>query len=183
MPRSHPALLLSLLLPSLASAAADGVKLTELNDRVRVEINGALFTEYIFSPKVHPWTATAKDGTVTTNWPQHVYFYPLLGPGGTAMTRHWPMKDLPGEDHDHPHHRSLWFSHGEVNGIDFWAETAKSGRIVHDKFLEVKGGKDSGVIRSDGKTQASSRVVTENSRQTSISRSNPSGSAAWRITS
>ena len=148
MPRNHLALLLSLLIPTLSSVAADGVKMTELSDRVRVEINGGLFTEYIFSPKVHPWTAKSKEGAVTTNWAKHVYFYPLLGPGGTPMTRNWPMKDLPDEDHDHPHHRSLWFSHGDVNGIDFWAETAKSGSIVHDQFLEVKGGKDSGVIRS-----------------------------------
>ena len=148
MPRNQLALLLVLLIPTLASAAADGVKMTELSDRVRVEIHGGLFTEYIFSPKVHPWTARSKEGAVTTNWAKHVYFYPLLGPGGTPMTRNWPMKDLPDEDHDHPHHRSLWFSHGDVNGIDFWAETAKSGSIVHDKFLEVKGGKDSGVIRS-----------------------------------
>jgi len=38
----------------------------------------------------------------------HVYFYPVIGPGGARMTRDYPMvKDSEGEDHDHPHHRSL----------------------------------------------------------------------------
>jgi hypothetical protein len=115
---------------SLPAFAADGVKITEQPDKLRVEINGELFTEYCF--KGAP----------------HVYFYPLLGPGGAPMTRNWPMKDVEGEEHDHPHHRSLWYSHGLVNGVDFWAEGAKAGKIVHDKFLEVKSGAQSGVIRS-----------------------------------
>jgi hypothetical protein len=68
------------------------------------------------------------------------------------MTRGWPMlNDVPGEEKDHPHHRGLWFSHGKVNGIDFWGEEAKSGKIVHDQFLEVKGGEKEGVIKSSCK--------------------------------
>jgi hypothetical protein len=127
---------------SAPAFAADGVKITEQPDKLRVEINGELFTEYCF--KGAP----------------HVYFYPLLGPGGAPMTRNWPMKDVPGEEHDHPHHRSLWFSHGAVNGVDFWAEGAKAGKIVHDKFLEVKGGAESGVIRSANKWIAPDGAVT-----------------------
>lgn len=112
-------------------AADEGVKLTQSADRVRVEINGALFTEYIFQ------------GT------NHVYYYPLLGPEGLPMTRNYPMRTgLPDEERDHVHHRSLWYSHGAVNGVDFWAESAKSGKILHDRFLEVKGGPEVGVIRS-----------------------------------
>ncbi len=123
-------------------------------DKIRVEIDGQLFTEYCF-----------------TGAP-HVYFYPLIGPGGARMTRDWPMKDSPGEDHDHPHHRSLWFAHGAVNGYDFWTESASFakgtpphplGEIHHDKFLEVKGGEKEGVIRdqlkwvtSDGTTPLTS---------------------------
>jgi hypothetical protein len=61
--------------------------------------------------------------------------YPIVGPEGTLMTRDYPMKDAPeGGTKDHIHHRSLWLTHGEVNGVDFWLEDAKkAGRIVHDK--------------------------------------------------
>ncbi len=107
-----------------------GVKISEEPDQLRIEINGQLFTEYHF--KGAP----------------HVYFYPVLGPGGVPMTRNWPMKQVEGEERDHPHHRSLWYCHGAVNGVDFWSESPKAGKILHDKFLEVKGGADSGVIRS-----------------------------------
>lgn len=116
----------------LSADAAEGVKLTEGAEKVRVEINGKLFTEYHF--KGAP----------------HVYFYPLIGPGEVHMTRHYPMKqDSEGEEHDHHHHRSLWYSHGDVNKVDFWAETPKAGKIVHHKFLELKSGNDSGVIRTE----------------------------------
>ena len=122
---------ITLAVSCVVTFAADGVKITEQPDKLRVEINGELFTEYVF--KGAP----------------HVYFYPLIGPGGVHMSRHYPMKrDSEGEDHDHPHHRSLWYSHGAANGIDFWAEGAKAGKILHDKFIEVKSGTKEGIIRS-----------------------------------
>ena len=46
---------------------------------------------------------------------------------------------VPGEtDHDHVHQRSLWFTHGNVNGIDFWSEG--KGRIEHREFVRVASG-------------------------------------------
>jgi hypothetical protein len=133
---------------SITAPAKDGVKISELPDRLRVEVNGQFFTEYCFTGKTHPTVNREKDGSIATNWPTHVYFYPVLGPGGTPLTRNWPMRDVEGEAHDHKHHRSLWYSHGSVNGIDFWAEEPRSGKIVHDHFLETKSGPASGVIRS-----------------------------------
>lgn len=58
------------------------------------------------------------------------YIYPLLSIGGLAVTRNYPMKDVAGEPTDHPHHRSMWIGFGDVNGVDFWADTDKSGKIV-----------------------------------------------------
>ncbi len=68
--------------------------------------------------------------------------------GPAPVTRNWPMADGPHEAHDHPHHKSLWFTHGDVNGIDFWADGNNKGKIVHDKFLEISSGPDVGVIKS-----------------------------------
>ena len=42
-----------------------------------------------------------------------------MGPTGSEVTRDYPMKEIEGEKHDHPHQRSWWFTHGNVNGIDF----------------------------------------------------------------
>ncbi|MDR2705183.1 MAG: PmoA family protein, partial [Planctomycetaceae bacterium] len=64
--------------------------------------------------------------------------YPILGPTGKKMTRDFPMlerKDLT-ESKDHPHHRSLWFTHGNVNGLDFWM--LEKQKIVHRKFVKTE---------------------------------------------
>lgn len=128
-----PLLCSALLVGCASSHTADqtaGVKLTQSPDRVKVEIAGEPFTEYWF-----------------TNVPRP-FCYPIQGPGGVGMTRDYPMRDRAGEDRDHPHHRGLWFAHGDVNGVDFWSETAKAGKIVHDGFLEVSSGIQTGVLRT-----------------------------------
>src|SRR5688500_8483917 len=86
----------------LASVGATAeVTLTRKDDRVLVEIDGRLLTEYIFKGAYRP------------------YCYPVLAADRTPLTRNFPMKEIGGEDHDHPHHRSLWFAHSDVNGVDF----------------------------------------------------------------
>ncbi len=57
------------------------------------------------------------------------FFFPLNGPTGESYTRTYPMAILPEEDHDHPHQRSCWFTHGNVNGVDFWSEGKRFGTI------------------------------------------------------
>jgi len=104
-----------------------------LDDRIRIEIGGQLFTEYHFKNTPRP------------------YCYPVIGPGNLPMTRDWPMKDTPGETHDHPHHRSLWFTHGSVNGQDFWSEQKEFGTVVHEGFTKVASGRDVGTICAKNK--------------------------------
>ena len=123
------------------AVGSEGVQITKLPDRLRVEINGQLFTEYFFKDVPRP------------------FCYPLIGPGDAAMTRNWPMKTTPDEEHDHPHHRSLWFAHGAVNGHDFWSETKNAGKIVHEGFDQIESGKKMGVIKSRNKWVASDGTV------------------------
>ncbi|MGB7347028.1 MAG: PmoA family protein [Pirellulaceae bacterium] len=60
--------------------------------------------------------------------------YPIRGPGGHAMTRNFPMKkDYGLESGDHDHHRSMWLSHGDVNGVDFWLDDQGCGKVVQRK--------------------------------------------------
>src|SRR6266446_6313096 len=114
-----------------AGTANSGVQITDADGKLLIKISGEEFTEYRY-----------------TGAP-HVFFYPVIGPGGARMTRDYPMvPNSEGEEHDHPHHRSLWYSHGSVNGIDFWSEGSKAGKILHDKFIAIKSGTDSGLIRS-----------------------------------
>lgn len=85
------------------------------------------------------WNLYAGDDLFATYLPNSngkPIIYPLLGPEGHHMTRNYPMvKDVEGERSDHPHHRSMWFTHGDVNGIDFWLDDEKRncGKIVQTK--------------------------------------------------
>ena len=55
------------------------------------------------------------------------FLWPVLGPGGVEVTRAFPMEEgRSGESSDHPHHTSLWFAHGDVNGHDFWHDRVTS---------------------------------------------------------
>ena len=60
-----------------------------------------------------PFTTQRFDRRIPDLWP-------LRNADGIAVTRSWPRQEVVGEKQDHPHHQSLWFSHGDVNGIDFW---------------------------------------------------------------
>ncbi|MBI5382549.1 MAG: PmoA family protein [Opitutae bacterium] len=75
--------------------------------------------------------------------------YPLIGPGGVRMGRDFPLKtDTPDEPTDHPHHRSLWFAHGLVNGHDFWTEKRGAGRIETVAVERAEGGPAQGTLRT-----------------------------------
>ncbi len=113
----------AVLLLLLAPGAFADVKLTELEDRVRVEINGRLFTEYRFKE----W-----------NYP---YLYPVIGPNGEGVTRNFPMQPgVKGEQQDHPHHRSIFFTHSHVNGYNFWAPQAekRKGRKTEIRLNRIE---------------------------------------------
>ena len=76
--------------------------------------------------------------TIHTAGAPKPYLYPVFGPGGARMTRGYPMDRREHEEPDHPHHRSMWFAHGEVNGHDFWAEGDGKGTIDVES-VEVDG--------------------------------------------
>jgi hypothetical protein len=85
-----------------------------------------------FRPSRDNLDVTIDDRPLTTEWTRtgsKPFLFPLIGPTGESFTRAYPMIDVPGEDRDHPHQRSCWFTHGSVNGIDFWSEGKGKGTI------------------------------------------------------
>jgi hypothetical protein len=69
--------------------------------------------------------------------------WPILGPNGTPMTRPYPMDPSDkSERQDHPHHRSLWFNHGDVNGLSFWDRET----IKHREFIALESGEQGLIV-------------------------------------
>ena len=104
----------------LATATCSAqVRFSRTEGEIGIQIDGRPFSTLHFGPR------TTKP-----------FLHPLRTADGTIVTRAYPMEDVEGESKDHPHHRGLWFSHGDVNGIDFWANeptqepTSTKGRIV-----------------------------------------------------
>lgn len=112
------------------------VKVTQASDRFFVEIDHKPFTEFFFSSGV-----------------PKPFLHPLRAASGTIVTRRYPMAAVEGEAKDHPHHRGAWFTHGEVNGYDFWANEASQkgvgkgkGKIALKKIKGFSSGRKSGSI-------------------------------------
>ena len=126
------------------------IEITKGDAKVTVKLDGVLLTEYYYKDVPRP------------------YFYPVVGPTGEPVNRHWPMAMGEGEQTDHVHHRSLWFTHGDVNGIDFWSESSKKmtlGQIVHQKFLKVESGDDVGVIATQNDWISEGKVICRDTRK------------------
>jgi hypothetical protein len=142
--------------PAPAAVPATGISIVTHPEKLTVLMDGRLFTEYRY-----------------TNGPMPI-LYPLIGPTGAGVTRNFPMEDQPGEEQDHPNHRSMWYAHGLVNGVDFWSDAPEAGRIVHDGFLAVRGGAEQGVIRARNKwIAADGRVVCSDERKFTFHRTGP----------
>lgn len=142
IPVRIPALagIIAMTLVASLSAAKFTVE-EESSGDIAILIDGELFTRYITSD-----TETNK-----------CYFWPVIGPGGANMTRAFPMKDVPGEKQDHPHHRSICFGMQEAGGFNTWHEKLTftkdgvvnetklktTGRQVHTKVVRAKALKNS----------------------------------------
>lgn len=104
------------------SAADSDVKLKEENGRVIVTVGEKPFTVYHFGdaegrPYVRP------------------YFYPVRAADGVEVT-----SDQVVSGGDHPHHRSLYVAHGDVNGADHWSFAQKpEPKQRHVRFSKLDG--------------------------------------------
>ncbi len=59
------------------------------------------------------------------------YLWPVNAEGGVGVTRNYPMGTDEPESSDHPHHRSIYLTYGDVNGYDHWhSETIATRSVV-----------------------------------------------------
>lgn len=70
------------------------------------------------------------------------FVFPVIGPAGRSHTRMGHPRDPNG----HSHHNSVWLSHHDVGGVDFWSDGGK-GRIVHKRVVRYEDVDDEVVIQ------------------------------------
>jgi len=136
------------LMASLIHAGQE-IKLIEKDGVVYVTLDGKTFTDYHYKDADRP------------------YFYPLIGTTGENITRHWPMNtNNKSEQRDHRHHRSLWFTHGSVNGYDFWTEGRGSKTVQTKLKLECDGDKGIIITENEWRTKDGQIVCTDRRKHT-----------------
>lgn len=92
-------------------------------------------------PLPHHQTSFVIDGRECCRWhfgedAPRPYFFPFVGPSGTSLTR----MGHPGAP-NHDHHRSIWFAHEKVLGINFWGDQTIA-RIRQREWLAYEDGDD-----------------------------------------
>lgn len=144
-----------IILASSAGAQPAKVKMVRSDEKQKVDviIDGKLFTSYQYPANL-----------------EKPFLSPIYAPGGSVITRGFPLEARKGERVDHPHHIGLWFNHGNVNGLDFWnnssaiADDKKDayGHIVVRSVDKAKGGKTGTLeVTSDWKDNKGNTLLVE----------------------
>jgi hypothetical protein len=133
------------------------VVVDEAQRRVNITVDGQPFTSY-------QWPTSLKKPVL----------YPLVAPGGTVVTRDYPLAVRAGERVDHPHHAGVWFDYGDVNGFDFWNNSdaiepenrSKMGSIQQEKILSATSGRDKGelVVESVWTAGSGEKILDDTTR-------------------
>ncbi len=121
------------------------LELDEDEGQVRVYLRDEHFTTYNFGPEM-----------------RMPILWPVRAEGGIDITRNFPLgEDEPVESTDHPHHMSMYVTHGDVNGYDFWHSETKLSRNV-----EVESGDAYGIIRAENQWVAEDdEIVLDEERE------------------
>ena len=141
-------LCMTLIAGERVTRAETTLEINEREGKVTVKIDGELFTEYVYKGHTKP------------------ILYPIIGPYGVAMSRHYPMqKGIDNEANDHPHHESLWFTHDEVSGINFWSSHTSKTQANRGQAVQTSLHVESNAIHTTNQWRAADgKVVCSDNR-------------------
>jgi len=149
---------LAVILDRLPKAEPDRYQLSEVTPKPVVDLTGQTTVD-VDGP------GGKLEARLVADKATKPYIFPLIGPTGERYTRAFPMEKVEGEDHDHPHQRSCWFTFGEVNGVDFWAELPGHGRIEQVQHRKFGDGAARVFVASDEwKTPEGKTILTDDRR-------------------
>jgi len=117
------------VVPVLAEETKPNVQLIEGNNKVDVMISGKLFTSYVYGSKL-----------------TKPVLVPVRTPSGIEVNRRYPLTEIEGASTDHPHHVGIFFAVDQVNGTNFWRNTAPPPQIKHIKITELTSGPGRGKL-------------------------------------
>jgi hypothetical protein len=92
------------------------------------------------------------------------FLFPVVGPSGHSLTR----MGHPHDPESHSHHNSVWMSHNDVGGVDFWSDR-RLGTVRHKRIVKYEDeGEKSYVIVENEWVDKDGRVLLDETRTVSV---------------
>lgn len=92
------------------------------------------------------------------------FVFPVVGPSGKSLTR----MGHPHDPESHSHHNSVWISHTDVNGVDFWSDSGK-GKIRHKRIIKFDDtGESSSILTENEWLATDGKVLLTETRQVMV---------------
>lgn len=115
-------------------------------DQLSFEYQGVELTRYYYGPDL-----------------RRPFFYPITGPAGRSLTRMGHPRDPQG----HKHHNSVWISHQNVNGANFWEDVA-TNQILHVALERLEEGKDTALAVARNEWRSGGVPLLSERRQVTV---------------
>jgi len=151
---TRPLLLLLVTLSPAAAAAASKPKpvprmqvVPQPYDQASFQRDGVELTRYHFGPGLN-----------------RPFLFPVIGPSGRLLTR----MGHPHDPESHSHHNSVWVSHHDIDGTNFWSDAGK-GKIRHVRIVEfVDSDERASLLAENEWTDGDGRVLLLEMRRITV---------------
>jgi hypothetical protein len=88
------------------------------------------------------------------------FLFPIIGPAGRSLTR----MGHPHDPETHSHHNSVWMSHNDVGGVDFWSDGG-GGTVRQKRVVEYKDeGTKSTIVAENEWVNKDGKVLLDETR-------------------
>jgi len=92
------------------------------------------------------------------------FLFPVIGPAGRSLTR----MGHPHDPESHSHHNSVWITHHDVDGENFWSDGGK-GKIRHRRIVKYEDqGERSTIITENEWIADKTKVLLVETRRISV---------------
>jgi hypothetical protein len=92
------------------------------------------------------------------------FLFPINGPSGRSLTR----MGHPHDPETHSHHNSVWISHRDLDGLNFWEDRGKV-RIVHKRIERLDDGPETASVTTlNAWTSDSGKVLLNEHRSIAV---------------
>lgn len=120
-------------------------------------------------PQAYEQASFQRDGVEITRYHfgeglNRPFLFPVIGPSGRSLTRMGHPHDPQG----HSHHNSVWMSHVDVGGVDFWSDR-RLGTVRHKRVVKYEDdGEQSYLVAENEWVDKDGKVLLNETRRISV---------------